>query len=338
MTTEVNSFQKAKINIHLLALGGTIASTSFQQSDEFYERPSKDINELITSLPLNKEKLHITSEQFLQKISHDLTYDDLISIARRINELVNNDNVDGIVITQGTNSIEETAYFVSLVINTTKPIVFTGAFRPSNTLGADGARNLYNAILIASNPKIATIGVVLTFNDCIVNAREACKLNPSILGNLSVNDGQVSGIIQGEKLYFQHAGIHRHTSNSEFSINNIKTLPKIYLIYGYLGIDRTFIETAIAQKVKGIISAGMGKGYQPQDLTEGLIQASKKGILVVRCSRSGQGIINRDPKLDDEHGFIAGSSLSPQKATILLSVALTKTTDRSEIQRIFDEY
>lgn len=328
-----------KPRIHVLALGGTIACTVSHQTEEFYEYPSTSINELISLLPLDKEKITISSEQLLQQISHEMTHNDLILVARRINELANNDKVDGIVVTQGTNCIEETAYFINLVIKIKKPIVFTGSFRPANALGFDGIRNLYNSIVVSSNVSVAEIGVVLTFNDCIVSARDASKLNPSIVGDFSIGGIGLAGFVQGNNLYIQKLARYKHTYLSEFSINEIKDLSKIYIIYGHLGVDNVFVDAAIANNAKGIISAGMGKGYQSKEMTEALIRASRKGIFVVRCSRTGQGIINRDPKIDDQHGFIAGGSLmSPQKARILLSVALNKTEDRKEIQRIFDEY
>lgn len=341
MENKVNSEATKKHKkkcVFVLALGGTIASLSNQQANEFYNKPSRNINELLASLPIDEEKITVVSEQILQKISHEITHEELLLVARKINDLAKNDGIDGIVVTQGTNSIEETAYFINLVINTQKNIVFTGSFRPSNALGFDGARNLYNAIYLACSAGISQMGVVLTFNDCIVNARDATKQNPSILSDLSINGAGLIGFIQGQEPYTQHIGRYRHTYQSEFSINNVIQLPKVFIIYGHLGIDTTFIEAAIESGAKGIISAGMGKGYQPSALTKGLAQASKKGIHVVRCSRSGQGIVNRDPEQDDQHGFIVGSSLNPQKARILLSVAILHTKNRVDIQRIFNEY
>ena len=339
---KINNFKSdkngKKTYIHVLALGGTIACALKNQIEEFYEHPSISISELISSLPLDKERVTVTSEQFSQQISHEMTHDDLILVARRINELANNDRVDGIVVTHGTDCIEETAYFINLVIKTKKPIVFTGAFRPTNALGFDGIRNLYNAIVLASNMLVAEIGVVLTFNDCIVNARDASKLNPSVMGDFSISGIGLMGFIQGDNLHIQRLSRYKHTYLSEFSINEIKDLSKIYIIYGHLGVDGIFVDAAITNNAKGIISAGMGTGYQSKEMTEALILASQKGIFVVRCSRTGQGIVNRDPKMDDQYDFIAGGSLSPQKARILLSVALNKTEDRKEIQRIFDEY
>ena len=322
----------------MLALGGTIASVANKQTEEFYGRSSTDINDLIAALPFDQERPIIVGEQISHQISHEMSHDDLLFVARKIKELVNNDGIDGIVITHGTNCIEETAYFISLVINTKKPIVFTGSFRPLNALGYDGDRNLYNAILIASNRAAAEIGVVLTFNDCIVNARDASKLNPSVMGDFSINGIGIIGFVQAQRLHIQSLPQHRHTYLSEFSIDEINVFARIHIIYGHLGMDATFVKAAVDNNTQGIISAGMGKGYQPKEVTEALNEASCKGICVIRCSRTGQGIINRDEKVDGEHGIISGGSLSPQKARILLAVALSKTRNKMEIQRIFEQY
>ncbi len=327
-----------KQRIYVLALGGTIASVANQHTEEFYNRSSININELIAALPFDPEKLTIVCDQILHQISHEISHDDLFLLAKKVNELVNSDDVDGIVITHGTNSIEETAYFLSLVINTKKPIVFTGSFRPFNALGYDGDRNLYNAILLASNRNESKIGVVLTFNDGIVSARDASKLNPSVMGNFSINGSGVIGFIQSNKIRIHSMVQNRHTYRSEFSIHDMSNFAKIFIIYGHIGMDSTFVKAAIENNAQGIISAGMGKGYQPNEVTEALNKASCKGVYVVRCSRTGQGFINTDEKIDDEYGIIAGGSLNPQKARILLAVALSKTRNKMEIQRIFNQY
>lgn len=323
--------------VYLLALGGTIACASENVTDEFYSGPSVNIKDLISRLH-SVNHINICYEQFLQQISHEMTDNELINLANRIDELVRDERVKGIVVTQGTNCIEETAYFINLTIKTKKPIVFTGSFYPSNAFGFDGTRNLYNAIYLAGNDQLEKLGVVLSFNDCIASARDAAKLNPSIIQGFSGNDFGLMGHIEGGVVHIKSIPKHRHTYISEFSINNIEKLPKVCIIYGHLGIDKMFVEAAISNNVAGIISAGMGKGYQPKELTEGLIKASQKGIFVVRSSRTGLGVINREPKIDDVNGFIAAGMISPQKARILLSVALSKTRDKSELQRIFIEY
>jgi L-asparaginase len=327
-----------KPHIHVLALGGTIACQASTQTEEFYGSPSTNISQLISLLPMDKDKLTLTHEQTLQKISHEMTNDDLLFVAKRINELANQPDVDGIVITHGTNCIEETAYFMNLIIRAKKPVVFTGAFRPANALAFDGTRNLYNAIMIASQKDAFELGIVLTFNDCIVNARDASKFNPSVPSDFSVSGTGIIGSVQGNHLHIHKLVRSKHSYLSEFSIEDIKALPKIYIIYGHLGIDSDFVELAITNNAKGIISAGMGKGYQPEAVTKALIKARQKGIFVVRCSRTGQGIVNREKSIDDQYGFIAGGSLSPQKARLLLAVALNKTENLKDLQRIFNEY
>jgi len=333
---ELNTENKKKI--YILALGGTISSIANKSTEEFYNHSSVDIKELILDLPFDKEKVTIICEQILHKISHEITHEDLLLVTRKVNELALNDTIDGIVITQGTNSIEEVAYFTNLVIRTKKPIVFTGSFRPLNALGYDGSRNLYNAILIASSSEAIGIGVVLTFNDCIVNARDACKLNPSLVGDFSINGSGIIGFVQSKGIYIQNITRHKHTYLSEFSIDEISNFAKIYIIFGHIGMDSVFVKAAIANGAQGIISAGFGKGYQSKEVTKALVDASKHGVFVVRCSRTGQGIINREEKIDDEYGIIAGGSLSPQKSQMLLSVALSKTQNKMEIQRIFEQY
>lgn len=336
--THENINYQTKPRIHVLALGGTIACQAQTQTEEFYGSPSTNISHLISLLPLDHEKLTVTHEQILQKISHEITNDDLLFVARKIKELADQPHIDGIVITHGTNCIEETAYFINIVIKSKKPIVFTGAFRPSNALAFDGVRNLYNAIMIASQKDAFELGVVLTFNDCIVNARDASKFNPSVPSDFSISGTGIIGSVQGNHIHLHKLIRNKHSYLSEFCINDIKQLPKIYIIYGHLGIDSAFVETAITHNAKGIISAGMGKGYQPEDMTKALIKASQKGIFIVRCSRTGQGIVTREKSIDDQYGFIAGGSLSPQKARLLLAVALNKTGNLKDLQRIFNEY
>lgn len=324
--------------VYILALGGTIASVSADKTGEFYSSPLSHIQDAINALPVDQLCVDILCDQFMQKISHNINYDDLIKIGNKINDLVNHENIDGVVVVQGTNCIEEVAYFINLVINTKKNIVFTGAFRPANALGADGLRNLYNAILLASNTDIRNIGVTLTFNDSIVSARDACKVNPCLLNDFSTGETGKIGMIQGNKIHLFKLPYLSHTYRSKFNINHIHALTEVYVIYGYLGIVNDFVELAILKGIKGIISAGLGKGYQPQMVTESFIKASQLGVTIVRCSRSGQGIVNREPDYDDKYGFIAGDSLTPQKASILLSLSLGVTNDKAKIQEIFHSH
>lgn len=324
--------------VYVLALGGTVGSVVKNTNDEFYNSPNLDICELLQSLPFDSEKITVISEQFLQKISHELTKVDLLNIAHKITNLVNDKKIEGVVVVQGTNCIEEVAYFINLVVKTNKPLVFTGSHRPQNSLGFDGSRNLYNAVLLASSDKASTLGVILTFNDNIISARYASKFSPSGLESYSANGLGVIGVIQGKNILIQQLPNYKHTYQSEFVISDSFKDQKVYVVYGNLGMDRLFIDTLIQAKIQGIISAGMGKGYQSKTVTDALIEASEQGIIIVRCSRTGQGLVTKEPNFDDKYGFIVGNSLSPQKAQILLSIALCKTQDKNKIQQFFDEY
>ena len=321
--------------IQVCALGGTICSMAHDPVEEYYNSASIKIEALIELLPIDKNEMEIQAEQLFQKISQDITYNDLLVIAKRVNELAQQDDVDGIVVTQGTNSIEEIVFFVSLLVKTHKPIVFTGAFRPYSAFGYDGLRNLFNAIVIAGDKQMKNLGVLLTFNDCIVLARDAVKLDPSILGNF-VNSNNMLGLVHGRSIHLNNQTNYVYKNTHDFSVENLHSLPRVCIIYGHQGMDDLFVRTAIENGVQGIVSAGLGKGYQPEIVTKALIEASNKGIIIVRCSRTGCGIVRRDPKLDDQYGMIAGKALNPSKGAILLTLALTCTNNKSEIQKIFD--
>ncbi len=327
-----------KKKIYLLALGGTISCVPKENDVEFYNRPTIDINHHLGHLPLCDDSLEIIAEQYSQQISHEIREDDLIHTLKKVQMTIDSKEYDGIVIVQGTNAIEEASYLTNIVIKNEIPIIYTGSLKPANSLGFDGMRNLFNAINLASSLEAKKRGVLLTFNDCIYSARDVIKVNPSSLDAFSGNEFSLLGYLKGSQPYFRMMNSYKHTYLSDFDIRNINKLPEVCIVYGHLGMQPMFIETAIDNGVKGIISAGMGTGYQSKIIHEALARATSKGIVVVRCSRTGQGIVGRDPTIDDKFGFIAGGTLSPQKARILLAVALTNTSNQNKIQQYFFEY
>ncbi len=318
----------------VLSLGGTISSKAVSTNDEFYSASNNNLFLLIDAMNLEPLAVKIAYKDLYNKISQDLSVNEIIDICKTIKKISEYKYVKGIVITAGTNTLEEIAYFASLTIHSYKPIVFTGAFRPQNSLDFDGEKNLYNAILIASQLN-EPLGVVVTFSDCIVQAKHASKMNPSVIGYFADSDNNIAGFIADNKIHLKTVAV---THTSTFNINTINKLPLVAIVYAHMGLHPAFIESMIAHGVQGIISAGFGKGYQSKEITQALKKASDQGTVVVRCSRSGQGIVNRDPKLDIPNRFVAGGSLNPQKALIFLSLALTKTIDVDEIQSIFELY
>lgn len=327
-----------KVNIVVLGVGGTIAATVNTKASEYYSAPSATIESILNKIPEIKEIANVECEQFSNIISHEIDNNFLITLANKIDFLTKQKNVAGVVITHGTNTIEETSYFLNLVINTNKPIILTGSMRPNNSLVFDGLSNLFNAIVLAADESSSGKGVLVTFNGAINNAREAVKNNVDTINNFGHFELGTLGNIQGNKPFFFRTPTTRHTINSEFNADILKDLPNVHIIYAYNGCDRTQVDAAINNDVKGVVCIGVGKGYFPNTMLSALIEARNKGIHVVRCSRVMGGIITRDPNLDDAYGFIAGGNLSPQKSRILLSLALLKTKNESDIQRMFYEY
>lgn len=326
-----------KKNITIIELGGTICSTVKSPTHEFYNSSNASILSFIKEVDLSNQ-IDIKVENFLKKISHEFTIDELIELSQKIQNIVESESCDGLVIVMGTNALEDIAYFVGLVVNSKKPIVFTGAHFPQNSLHFDGKKNLYNALLIASSNEAHMLGVLVTFNDYVVTARDATKSNPGMSNNFSFEGNGIIGHVVGNSFSLTAKPIYKHTYLSDFFIKNIKSLPRVALLYAHIGMDDLFIKASRASGVRGIVSAGYGKGYQTKNITESLRQLVLEDIVVVRCARAGIGYTNVDPSYDEENGFIVASTLSPHKCSLLLSIALSTTNDRSQLQKIFKEY
>lgn len=331
--------QQSNQTVLMISLGGTLLSTAIDPiTQPFYQSPSLDINQILAYLPELADITRIQTESLCNVISHELTHEMLFNLAKRVQLAIEDPDLSGIVISQGTNALEEVAYFLNLVIKTDKPIVCTGAMKPANALGFDGIRNLYNAVILAASPESRGKGVLITFNDTIVSARDAAKTSATLSSDFSANHFGLLGYIQSNKPHFYRVPSKRHTTHSEFIISEIDEFPVIYILYGHLGVDPALIAAMINLGARGIISVGMGGGYQPSPATKALAKAVAAGITVIRCTTMSQGIVHWDEQTDGKYGFIPGDSLTPQKARILLGVALHKTTDKHELRRIFSEY
>ena len=324
-------------NITIIDLGGTITSESSGSTDEFYESSSLNIETIYKTLPLPK-RFKIEVHQPFKLLSQDITNNDLIKFAMFLTDLVDTD-VDGFVVAMGTNAMEEVSFFINILLKTKKPIIFTGSIRQANALGYEGGRNLYNAILLAASQECYGYGVLVCVNDMIYSARDFIKLNPSFIDAYSSNIYGPLGYVLGGLIKLCYQPNFIHTATTPFHVNRIRmNFPKTCVIYGVLGEQSFFLDSAIENKVDGIVSAGLGKGYQPKTVMQALQKASELGIFVVRCSRSGMGVVHFDENTDRKFGFIAGYSFSPAKAKILLEVALCHTKNKKELQKIFTEF
>ena len=304
-----------------------------------YKAATVPVQALIEAVPELKKVATVRGEQLFQIASQNMTNDHWLKLARRVNELLQQADVDGIVITHGTDTLEETAYFLNLVTKSTKPVVIVGAMRPSTALSADGPINLYNACLLAASRDAVGKGVLVCLNDQINAARDVTKTNTSTADTFKSPELGCLGYIEGNRVAFYRLPARKHTANSEFDLDGVDKLPVVEIAYGFANVSRTTVDALAASGVDGIVYAGVGDG-NPSELTEqALADARAKGILIVRSARVGNGIVARNNEVDDDkRDFIVSDTLNPQKARILLTVALTKTRDAKEIQRIFYEY
>lgn len=311
--------------IAILATGGTIAGCANDSLGANYKAGVLSIDELLNALPQVANLADIHTEQIANIDSCDITNEIWLRLARRAGALLN--EVDGIVITHGTDTMEESAYFLHLVLPANKPVVFTGAMRPANALSSDGAKNLYNAVLVATNAR--SLGVLVAMNDRIFSARDVQKTHTMNIDAFS--GGEVGYIVGGEVVL---CNPHNLALRGAFS-QNLDNLPKVDILYSYASDRLSIAARALFESgTRGIVVAGSGAGSIPSAHKIALKELMARGLKVVVSSRVTHGFVVLD-SADREAGFIPAGDLSPQKARILLMLALLKTNQNSEIERYF---
>jgi len=262
-----------------------------------------------------------------------------LKLARRINELTAMSDVDGVVITHGTDTIEETAYFLNLVVKSKKPVVLTAAMRPSTALSADGPLNFYNAVAVAASKDAAGRGVLVVINDWVHGASSLTKTSTTAVQTfLSPLTGLVATVAYGD-IDWNRAPIGRHTADSEFSLDGVAALPRVDIVMAHENMDGALIDAAVAAGAKGLVIAGVGNGNMTAGALSALARHAKNGIVCVRSTRVATGRVGRNVEVDDDKsGFVASLDLNPQKARVLLRLALIKTRTNQDLQRLFDQY
>lgn len=334
----VETGNKSLSNIKVLATGGTIAGSSDSDTDTTgYKSGSLGIDKVIASVPQLKDIANVTGEQVANVGSENVDNALLLKLAKRVNELLKDDQVDGIVITHGTDTLEETAYFLHLVVKSDKPVVVVGSMRPASAISADGPLNLYHAVKIASAKEAKGKGVMVTLNDRIASARFVTKTNTTTTDAFKSLEQGYIGEVTGEVVSFYNEPTRKHTTESEFDVSKIKELPQVDILYGYQNDQKYMYDAAVKAGAKGIVVGAAGNGTMSTEAIKGATDAVKKDVVVVRSSRTGNGIVTRE-KTDDEHHFVSSDSLNPQKARILLMLALTKTKDPVKVQRYYEQY
>lgn len=327
-------------NVTILATGGTIAGSGATSTTTVgYTAATVGVDRLIQAVPELAKVAHVKGEQVFQIASENMSNEHWLTLAKRVNTLLAQPDVDGIVITHGTDTLEETAYFLDLVVKSKKPVVLVGAMRPGTALSADGPINLYNAVLLAASQDAIGKGVLVALNDQIHAARDVTKTNTSTLDSFKTPELGMLGYIQGNKSYFYHVSARKHTVDTEFDISKLDALPQVDIVYGYANMGPAALNAVVAAGAKGVIHAGVGDGSLAGKVVPALKAARQQGVLIVRASRVGQGIVARNGEAnDDELDFVAADTLNPQKARILLMLALTRSSDSKEIQRMFYRY
>jgi L-asparaginase len=326
-------------NVVVLATGGTIAGAAASDVQAGYTSGQVGVEQLLAAVPQAKKLAHLRGEQISNIGSQDMNDEVWLKLATRINELLAQPDVAGIVITHGTDTIEETAYFLNLVTKSRKPVVLTAAMRPSTALSADGPLNFYNAVAVAANEKAAGKGVLVVVNDWIHGASSLTKTSTTAVQTfLSPISGLIGTVAYGDVEWYRDP-VGKNTTQSAFSVANGTTLPRVDIIMAYENMDGAIIDAAVAAGAKGLVIAGVGNGNMTKPAVDALAAQARKGILIVRSSRVTTGQVGRNVEIDDDkNGFVASLGLNPQKSRVLLRLALLKTKDLQTIQRYFDEY
>ena len=325
----------------VLSTGGTIAGQQPNTEKAGYLPGKIPIEELLKNIPSITQKAIVQGEQIASIGSYDMTVEIWIKLAKRINEIFAKNEADGIVITHGTDTQEETAYFLNLTVQSDKPVVLTGSMRPATAISADGPKNLYDAIIVAIDKSSKGKGVMLCFNESIYDAKNVVKTNTTNVNAFSSpNTGSIGQVYDG-RVFYNAQTLNKQSGSSAFDISKIDSLPSVEIVYAYAGASDAAINAFIKNNAAGIIIAGTGDGSFDKAILESVKNAVKKGIMVVRSSRvvSGKVTTHYLGTFDDSKlGTLVSDNLNPQKARILLMLALTITKDKNKIQEMFLTY
>ena len=292
----------AKPNIHILATGGTIAGTGSSATGTSYTAGQVAIGALLDAVPEIKDIANVTGEQIVRIGSQDMNDEVWLTLAKKINELLKRPDIDGIV-------------------------------------SADGPLNLYNAVVTAAAKESKDKGVLVAMNGLILGAESVVKMNTVDVQTFQAPNSGALGYVLNGKVCYNQITLKKHTTQSVFDVTKLTSLPKVGIVYSYSNIEADMMTPLLNNGYKGIIHAGVGNGNIHKNIFPSLIDARRKGIVVVRSSRVPTGPTTLDAEVDDaKYQFVASQELNPQKSRVLLMLALTKTTDWKQIQEYFNEY
>ncbi|UIF84627.1 asparaginase [Cupriavidus sp. UYPR2.512] len=328
-----------KANIVIIGTGGTIAGAGASATNTAaYQSAVVPVDKIIASVPEISKVANVKGEQIFQIGSESFNNERLLKLAKRVSELLKQPDVDGIVITHGTDTIEETAYFLNLTLKSDKPVVVVGSMRPGTALGADGALNLYDAVLVASNPASKGKGTLAVLNDEIHTGRDVTKSNTFKTETFRSPFGPLGYVVEGRTLFYRLPA-RPHTLQTQWDIDKIDKLPEVAVVYAYGNVNPAAVDAAVKSGAKAIIYAATGNGSVGDYMVESLKAARAKGVQIVRASRTGSGVVVRNAEQpDDKYDWIVTDDQLPQKARILMALALTQSNDTKALQQVFWKY
>jgi L-asparaginase len=316
--------------VRLFTTGGTIQSRgAHRQKLMEYSDGKVTPEQLVSDLPELKEVAQLEYMEISNVGSPSVNTEIQLKLAKEINAWLAKPESAGAVVTHGTATLEETAYFLNLVVKSDKPVVLVGAMRPFTAVSRDGPFNLYNAVRVAGSPKARGMGVMILLNDEINAARDTTKGNTYRMDTFVARDLGPLGYADSDQIVFYRKPTYRHTSKSEFDVSKLSSLPRVDITYGYQEDDGAAIDAFVAAGAKGLVLTGGDK--------DAIKRAQDKGVVIVSSDRKGSGRVVESEKAAAEKR-VTSDNLLPMKARILLRLALTKTSDPKEIQRMFNQY
>ena len=323
--------------VAIIATGGTIAGTGQLGKTTSYRAGEISVEDIILSIPLIKEVADIETIQLFNVDSNEMNPDKWIELSRVVNEVARRSDIDGIVVTHGTDTLDETAYYLNLTLYTQKPVVITGAMRPATATSADGPFNLYQAVCLAVSDHAKDQGVMALFSSTIYGARDIQKVNNYKIDAFDQKSFGCLGYMQDDQVYLYSKTFKTHTIHSIFSYGELTQLPEVAIAYFYAGAKASVLED-LAKTHEGIVLVGSGSGNYNKEWQTTIEKLSTQGVVFVRASRVPAGLIFEDEVFDPMGVCIPANTLSPQKARVLLMLALSKTKDLSQLKSIFEQY
>ncbi len=329
--------------VALLATGGTIAGAGASEAglgagSAAYRSAVVTAADLIASVPGIDRLARLQAEQIFQIDSADFTDEHLLHLARRVAALCARDDVGAVVITHGTDTMEETAYFLHLTVPTDKPIVLTGSMRPGTALSADGPANLLHAVAVAAHPDSAGRGVLVVMNEEIHSGRDVAKVHSLRVDAFASQHGALGLVVEGAPRWYRRVA-RAHGKASEFDITRIDALPLVGMVTSHGNMRREIYDAWVVLGARAIVHAGFGGGTVPEYLKAPLAELRARGVLLVRCSRTGAGPVVRNASIDDDaHGWVVTDDQNPPRARLLAALALARGSDPTGVQRVFLRY